>query len=131
MPNVLAVEYVDVFRRGVDSICKWLQLVLDADCADGRAPMEDSVRVEVEEELERLTVLSTELQDGAGLEQSTLERFIIGNKGDILAALEFYEFRLRDSMKAAQKDSYSPPFRGTRKELCSIELARGSLSLKA
>jgi hypothetical protein len=128
MPAPEAVAQVETFTRALDSVCKWLQLRLDEDAANGKEPMEDMVRMEVEEELERLTVLRSEISDTAKLRPSILVKFLTSNKEEILKALDYYEKRLQSSMKAAEKDSYRPPFKKSQKELELVKFAKQSLT---
>jgi hypothetical protein len=92
--------------------------------------MEDMVRVEVEEELERLTRLKGEIEEMATEEgRAAFENLVQARKEDIGKALDFYQKRLEDSVKAAtEKDGYSPAFGKTQKELQLVKLARQSLT---
>jgi hypothetical protein len=121
--------YVETFTRALDSVCKSLQLTLDDDAADESVPMEDMVRVEVEEELERLTVLKGEISEMVKERPVTLGKFVKARKDEIGKALDFYEKRLEDSVRAAkEKASYAPPFRKTQEELERVKLARLALT---
>ncbi len=124
-----AEDYVETFTHALDSVCRSLILTLDDDAANGNAPMEDMVRVEVEEELERLTVLKGEIVEKAKEGPMVLEKFVRARKDDIGKALDYYEKRLEDGLnKGKQKASYAPPFRKTRQELESVKLAKQALS---
>lgn len=92
-------------------------MTIDEDAAKGKEPMEDMVRMEVEEELERLTVLRTEISGNARFGPLILEKFLKSEKEDILKALDYYEKRLQASMSVAEKDSYRPPSRNRRRSL--------------
>ncbi len=125
-----AADYVETFRNALDSVCVSLQITLDEDTANLKVPMEGIVREEVEEELEWLTRLKGEVEEKAKEGPTALERLVKERKYDIGKALDFYQKRLRDGMKAAgQKNSFSPAFKKTRQELEFVKLARQTLDL--
>jgi hypothetical protein len=124
-----AEDYVETFTRALDSVCKSLILTLDDDASNGTVPMEDLVRVEVEEELERLTRLKDEVGERAKGGPEAFAMFVRSRKSDIGKALDFYQRRLEDGMKAAKgKDGYTPAFGKTQKELQLVKLARRALA---
>lgn len=122
-------EYLETFSHAVDSVCKSLQFRLDEDDARDTPPMEDMVRAEIEEELDRMSRLSGELRDEAKGGQAVFVLFVKERKDDLAKALDFYEKRLDDSMKATiLKDPYNPAFKRTKRELELAKSARQLLS---
>lgn len=127
MPS--AEDYVETFSHALDSVCKSLQFRLDEDAAGGIEPIEDMVRVEIEEELDLMSRLKGELIDEAKGGRTILGRFVKERQGDLAKALDFYEIRLDNSMKATiLKDPYNPEFKRTKRELELVKWARQALA---
>lgn len=114
--------------HAVDSVCKSLQFRLDED--DSREPpMEEMVRVELEEELDKIARLRGLLYDEAKGGRIVLLRFAQEQKDALLNALNFYEKRLEISMKATiLKEPYNPEFKRTRRELELVKSVRQLLA---
>lgn len=114
--------------HAIDSVGKSLQFRLDED-ASGEPPMEDMVRVEIEEELDRMSRLRDSLGDEAKGGRVVLLRFAEEHKDTLLNALNFYEKRLENSMKATiLKEPYNPEFKRTRRELELVKSVRQLLA---
>lgn len=92
--------------------------------------MEDMVRVDVEEEYERIAALKGELTEKAIGAPIDLAMFLRVRNGDLRKALDFNEKRLENSMKASEeKDAYSPPFIKTEEELEGVKVGQATNKL--